>query len=135
MRHPTRFLVGIAVCLAAVGHAAGQQRSTFDPTGTWEGRCVSGEKSQGTLHVEFRREGRAWRAKGGLQSPGYPPDSSEFEEVAVDGDRVSFIALWGPMVAQFKGERKASRLDGTLEGVRNEKVVFRCDWSLTRLAK
>ena len=110
-----------------------QSAAQFDPTGLWEGPCLSKEKSMGTLRVEFKREGRAWRAKGGLRTPGYPDDDSYFEEVAVNGARVSFVGLWGPMTAEFSGEHAAGTIKGELAVVQDKKTVMSCGWSLKRL--
>ncbi len=115
---------------AALGSAA---QDTFDPTGAWSGPCKSKDQSMGTLHVEFRREGRAWRAKGGLRTPGYPYSDSEFEEVKVDGPKVSFVGLWGPMVAEFTGAHKDAKLTGELRVAQDEKAVMTCAWVLTRV--
>src|SRR5262245_30899306 len=97
-----------------------QASSTFEPTGVWEGPCKSKDEVVGTLRVEFRRDGRAWRAKGGLRSPGHPEGDSDFEEVKIDGQRVSFVGLWGPMIAEFAGAYANGTLAGELNVVRDE---------------
>ena len=84
--------------------------------------------------MEFTREGRAWRAKGGMFSPGHPTDESNFEEVKVDGNRVSFIGVWGPvMIGEFAGAHENGKLVGELNVVRDKKTVMSCAWTLSRV--
>jgi len=110
-----------------------QDRDTFDPTGVWRGPCLAKDRKDHTLRVAFTRVERIWRAKGNLHTPGYPDTDSPFEEVTVEGPRVSFIANWGPMVAEFAGVHKAGKIVGDVKIVRDGKTEMSCSWSLTRI--
>jgi hypothetical protein len=127
-------LPALLVCLVC---STSGQGSDFDPSGIWEGPCKSArpeeQKYNSTLHVEFRREGKVWRAKGGLRSPGRPSGDSEFEEVKVAGQNVSFLGLWGPTIAEFTGTHEQGTIKGKLEGKNDGRLVFSCAWSVTRV--
>jgi hypothetical protein len=138
-RRPNVFLTSIAATLVLSAFSApsawqdSQSAKSFDAAGPWEGPCRSKDQEMGTLHVEFTRDGRAWRAKGGLRSPGRPSGDSDFEEVKIDGDRVSFVGLWGPMIGEFAGAYKDGKLVGDLNVIRDKKTVSSCAWSLSRI--
>lgn len=129
----------LATILVCVPVAANSQDPAFDPAGAWEGPCQAANaehrKYDSRLFVEFRREGKVWRAKGGLRSPGRPSADSEFEEVKIAGDSVAFVGLWGPTIAEFQGTHQKGVINGKLEGKNDGKVVFSCSWSVTRQKK
>jgi len=127
--------VGIlALTLVSAAPSAQAQSAAFDPSGPWQGPCLGKDRSDRTLLVTFTRAERAWQAKGRLQTPGYPETDSTFEEVKVDGEKVSFISLFGPMLAEFTGARKGDRLDGSVTISRDGKAYMTCAWSLSRVA-
>lgn len=120
--------------VAGIQAVAAQSGGAFDPSGPWLGPCLGKDGNDRTLHVAFTRAERAWRAKGRLQTPGYPETDTNFEEVKVDGERVSFVSLWGPMIAEFEGVHKAGKIDGSVTISRDGKAQMSCSWSLNRVA-
>lgn len=130
-------IVALILTLDPSAMAPAQTTPTpFDPTGAWSGPCKSERKVEGNLEVTFARKGRGWTAVGGLKTPGYPQDDNPFEEVKVQGERISFLGIWGPTLAEFEGAFVAGpgggKLNGKLQGKNGDKVVFGCSWMLTR---
>ena len=124
----------VALTLVSAVPSAGAQSGAFDPSGPWQGPCLGKDRNDRTLHVAFTRAERAWQAKGRLHTPGYPETDSTFEEVKVDGDKVSFIQVFGPMLAEFAGARKGEKIDGSVTISREGKAYMTCSWSISRVA-
>jgi hypothetical protein len=130
-------LVGVGVMtltLVSVVPTATAQSGAFDPSGPWQGPCLGKDRNDRTLHVAFTRAERAWQAKGRLQTPGYPETDATFEEVKVDGEKISFLQMFGPMLAEYAGARKGDKIDGSVTISRDGKAYMTCSWSISRVA-